>query len=243
MTLQYGGGAYRAEDVYCRICRACGYSEAQISAENTALSASLQTRDSSYTTIFRVTRRGVNLSKLDMINDISRGIADGSIELASAEKRLAEIEAAPGNRVAVTVLAAGLFSAFFTLLLGGKIWDFVLTFAIGAIISYVLSFFERADVYGFMNNLFGGIMDAGIAMLAFIAAGHIGVEIQLDAVIVGAMMPLLPGLAMTNAIRDYISGDYISGTASVMEALSMAIALAAGAALSFGIFMSLGVRV
>lgn len=243
LTLQYGGGAHRAEDVYCRICRACGFPDAQVSAQITSLTVSLSTDDGDRTTIFRVARRGVNLSKLDMINDVSRGISDGSVDLENAERRLAEIADAPGNREIVTVLAAGFSSAFFALLLGGKVWDFVLTFAIGAFISYVLSFFERAGAYGFMNNLFGGILDAGLATLAFVAAARIGVTIHLEAVIVGAMMPLLPGLAMTNAIRDTISGDYVSGTAGVMEALSMAISLAAGVAVSFGIFVSLGVTV
>lgn len=243
MTLRYGGGSHRAEDVYCRICNACGFHDVQASAQSTSLTVSLSAHENSYTAIFRVTRRSVNLSKLDMINDVSRGISNGSIDLENAERRLAEIESAAENRKIVTVLAAGFSSAFFALLLGGKVWDFVLTFIIGALISYVLSFFERAGAYGFMNNLFGGILDAGLATLAFVAAARIGIAIHLESVIVGAMMPLLPGLAMTNAIRDAISGDYVSGTAGVMEALSMAISLAAGVAVSFGIFVSLGVTV
>ena len=243
LTLQYGGGANRAEEVYCRICKACGMYDVQISAVSTTVSATLTENGHSYTTVFRVLRRGVNLSKLDMINNISRGLSDDSIDLETAQRKLKEIENAPGNREIVTVLSAGFSSAFFSLLLGGNAWDFAVTFLIGAFINFVLSFFEKAGAYSFMNNLFGGVLDAGIAIMISYAAMHFGIHTDLEAVIVGAMMPLLPGLATTNAIRDTISGDYISGTASVMEALSMAIALAAGAALSFGIFMSLGVNV
>lgn len=243
MTLQYGGGARRAEDMYCRICHALGVTDAQISAVSTSLSASLSVNGRSYTTIFRVLRRGVNLSKLNMINDVSRAIVAGNMDIYAAEKRLAEIEKAPGNPSTVTVMAAGFSSAFFALLLGGRLWDFALTFFIGAFINFILSFFEKAGAYNFINNLLGGIMDAGLAILISLGATYVGLATNLEPVIVGAMMPLLPGLAMTNAIRDTISGDYVSGTAGVMEALSMVIALAAGAALSIGIFMSLGVSV
>lgn len=243
LTLQYGGGAHRAEDVYCRICRACGFPDAQISAQSTSITASVTAPDGPHTTVFRVARRGVNLSKLDMINDVSRGISSGNIDLETAERRLAEIAELSGNRPIVTVLAAGFSSAFFALLLGGKAFEFALTFVIAAFTAYILSFFEKAGSYGFMNNLFGGIIDAGLAALAFVVAGHFGVTIRIESVIVGAMMPLLPGLAMTNAIRDTISGDYVSGTAGITEALSMAISLAAGVAVCLGIFASMGVKI
>ncbi|MBE6689535.1 MAG: threonine/serine exporter family protein [Ruminococcaceae bacterium] len=241
MTLQYGGGANRAEDVYCRICSAFGEDDAQISAVSTNLSVALSVDGQSYSTVFRIKRRGVNLSKLNSINDVSRALTSGTMTLAQAEEALRKIENSPANSDIVNVAASGFSSAFFSLLLGGGVWDFSLTFMIGALICYILSFFEKAGVYSFVNNLLGGLVDAGAAILVSLAVTPIGLETNLEAVIVGAMMPLLPGLAMTNAIRDTISGDYVSGTASVMEALSMAIALAAGAAVGFGIFMSQGV--
>ena len=44
--------------------------------------------------------------------------------------------------------------------------------------------------------------------------------------ITGAIMPLVPGLAITNAIRDIIAGDYLSGGARLFDAVVVAIALA-----------------
>ena len=48
------------------------------------------------------------------------------------------------------------------------------------------------------------------------------------AIIIGAIMPLLPGLAITNAIRDTVNGDLVSGVARAAEALLKAVAIAAG---------------
>ena len=41
-------------------------------------------------------------------------------------------------------------------------------------------------------------------------------------------MPLLPGLDITNAIRDTVNGDLVSGVARTAEALLKAVAIAAG---------------
>ena len=53
----------------------------------------------------------------------------------------------------------------------------------------------------------------------------------LKLIIIGAIMPLLPGLAMTNAIRDTMRGDLVSGVARGAEALLVAVALGTGAGL------------
>ena len=41
-------------------------------------------------------------------------------------------------------------------------------------------------------------------------------------------MPLVPGVAITNAIRDIMAGDFLSGTARVVEAVLIAVAIASG---------------
>lgn len=241
MTLRYGGGVQRAEEVYLRMCRACNVENPQISAFSTSISTSIEMHGETYSSLFRVVRRGVNLSKLNMINDLSRNFSDGKYDLETAEKMLSDIDGAVTVFDNYGMLGAGFSSAFFALLLGGGIWEFILTFLIGALISYILSIFERAHSFSFMNNLFGGVIDGGMAAMMFYVFMRFGIALKVDPIVVGAMMPLLPGLAITNAIRDTISGDYVSGVANVLEALSMAIALAAGAALSLGIFIWLGV--
>ena len=52
--------------------------------------------------------------------------------------------------------------------------------------------------------------------------------VVIEPVIGGAIMPLLPGLAVTNAMRDTIRGDLVSGGARVIEAILSVMMLAAG---------------
>ena len=241
MMLRYGGGVQRAEEVYLRMCSVCNVENPQISAFSTSISTSIEMEGETYSALFRVVRRGVNLSKLKMINDLSREFSSGKTDLETAEKLLSEIDCARTPFDNYGLLGAGFSSAFFALLLGGGVWEFILTFLIGALISYILSFFERAHSFSFINNLFGGVIDGGMAAALYCLMLNFSITVSVEPIVVGAMMPLLPGLAITNAIRDTISGDYVSGVANVLEALSMAIALAAGAALSLGTCIWLGV--
>ena len=52
-----------------------------------------------------------------------------------------------------------------------------------------------------------------------------------DKVIIGAIMPLVPGIAFTTSIRDFYNGDYLSGTIHLIDALLTAICIAVGACL------------
>ena len=53
-------------------------------------------------------------------------------------------------------------------------------------------------------------------------------------------MLFVPGVALTNSIRDFLSGDMLSGVARLMEAMLTAISLAAGAGVVIKIFDILG---
>ena len=49
-------------------------------------------------------------------------------------------------------------------------------------------------------------------------------------------MLLVPGLSFVNAIRDTMSGDLVSGTARGVEAIFLAIAIAAGSGIMLKLF-------
>ena len=57
-----------------------------------------------------------------------------------------------------------------------------------------------------------------------------------NAVITGAIMPLVPGVTFTTAIRDILNGDYSSGTSRMMEALVVALSVAVGIGTAMTLF-------
>ena len=63
-------------------------------------------------------------------------------------------------------------------------------------------------------------------------AAYLAVNGTQTNIIVGALMPFLPGVAFTNGLRDYMAGDLISGNSRIAEALLFATSIAIGLAFS-----------
>ena len=75
----------------------------------------------------------------------------------------------------------------------------------------------------FVANVVGSFVTA----LAAITLG-IFVKSDVSIVIIGGIIPLVPGLAAINATRDSINGDLVSGSARWLDAAVTAISIAAG---------------
>lgn len=53
-------------------------------------------------------------------------------------------------------------------------------------------------------------------------------QFHADKVLIGIIMLLIPGIILTNSIRDILLGDIISGSLRLVEAILMAATLALG---------------
>ena len=61
-----------------------------------------------------------------------------------------------------------------------------------------------------------------------------------DFVIIGILMLFVPGAALTNALRDFLTGDMLSGVSRLTEAVAIAVSLAAGAGIILTLWNSIG---
>ena len=66
---------------------------------------------------------------------------------------------------------------------------------------------------------------AGIATLLLV---QLGVGVNSDKIMIGGIMLLIPGIAMTNAIRDMLIGDIASGLLRLVNSILVAAAIACG---------------
>ena len=60
----------------------------------------------------------------------------------------------------------------------------------------------------------------------------------MDTIIISAIMPLVPGVAITNAVRDTLQGDYITGSSRMLEAFIKAASIALGVGIGMMLFGS-----
>ena len=226
VMLENGAETYRVEDTLIRICQSFDFAEVEAIVIPTGafVSVSMDGVSSTHTVIKRVKKRTINLTKVNDANTISRQITTGALTLEQAIMQLQDMNYTKTEKKLLPTLAAGLSAGFFTLLFGGGIFDFSIAALSGSLVQIAAFFLKKEDMFHFVISLTGGIITAFIAVVST----HLFSMGNLELIISGGIMPLLPGLAMTNAIRDSMRGDLVSGVARGTEALIVAITLAVG---------------
>lgn len=86
---------------------------------------------------------------------------------------------------------------------------------------------RKRKVSRFLTNVYVSLL---ISLLSLPAAAGV-IPVLHDKVVIGAIMPSVPGIALTTSIRDFYNGDYLSGTIHLIDALLTALCIAVGIAL------------
>ena len=226
IMLQAGAEIYRVEDTMLRILDTSGAETTEVLVLSTALMLNLDDPDiSSISKMQRITTRGTDLGNICTVNNLSRQYCAGELtldDMYDALKSLGESKRyAPWLMYLCTLLTA----VMFTLMLGGTAMDAVLT-GISAVVLVVFQMlFEHKVMNRFLYHM------AALACATFLVSvlqTALRIDCNQELIVAGTAMPLLPGVALTNAIRDTLQGDYISGAARVMEAFVRAVSCAVG---------------
>lgn len=228
LILENGGEIYRAEDTVERMGRAFGCTKVEVFAVPSGVFITLAFADGEEkTTVQRIRKRGTHLKKVDDANQVSRAIAAEEIDLPEALERLKEIAAWEDKKgQAFMPWAAALSSFSFAFMFGGSPIDGAVALVCAALTQGLIRLIKKYSLHYIVTSLAGGMICTLIPLLFHRLAG-IGL---VDAMVAGALMPLLPGLAMTNAVQDTMRGDMLSGVTHAAQAL-LILALVAGGAL------------
>jgi uncharacterized membrane protein YjjP (DUF1212 family) len=230
IVLESGGETYRAEETASFMAVALGGAEAECYATPTGVTLSFAGVDGRVHTILRrIKRRSMNLERVALVSSLSRSIVSGEIGFDEASAELCRIEAGRGASAAASSLAAAAGSGFFAMLFGGAWNDALVAGAVGALVSRFPPAMAARKIPDFFTNL---VAAAGAAALCM-ASRAAGLASSADATIIGVLMLLVPGVAITNAIRDTIAGDLVAGVARGADAVMSAAALAAGAGMTY----------
>ncbi len=230
IMLKNGAETYRVEDTITRILRTTGF--AQIEAFTTLTGITISLGDPSIlpiTSVKRVQNRSNHLRKVEMANDVSRRFVRGNLSTEAALKELEDIDKKPLTYPrSVVVPVCAMACGCFCILFGGNFRDFLATVLIGTVYGCFTILTDRLAAISFIKDLLCSIL---IGFLSLLLTHVIGLAQHMDLVIAGSIMPLVPGLAITNAIRDTLYGDYLSGLARALEACITAIVIAGGASI------------
>ncbi len=172
--------------------------------------------------------RGIQLSKVVAINRLSYEIAAGKHTLQEARRRLEEIRSAPAKPAWEQIAGSAFGAAGFCAVFGGGFMDCAADFVIGALL-YVFCLF----VSGSLSKIVGGICNALVATMLCLVSYRLGFGESLSNIIIGAVMPLIPGVPFVNGVRDLANSDYIAGITRLTDAMLGFICIALGVSISF----------
>lgn len=225
IMLRSGAETYRVEDTIKHILDTAGTAETEALVMLTGIIVTINRPGQEPVTIMRrVHDRGTNMHRIVEVNEISRKYCAGELSAEETQKKLKNIK---GRQYTVRIynLATVLVPAGFAPLFGGGFREIAASAAVGIILAALMTIGKRVRISSFILNI---LCTAGIAVTAAGLKMWIP-ALNMDTVIISCIMPLVPGVAITNAIRDTLRGDYISGGARALEAFVTAAAVAIGA--------------
>ena len=227
LIMENGGETCRVEETVLRMGHAFGFREVECFAVPSGLFVSYRKSDGTIeTAVKRIRRKGIDLTRIDEVNAISRHLEQEKMSCQEVLSQLKAVERRPSRLSPLQMAgAAAMSTAGWSLMFGGGAWDTVTAFFVGLLIEWVTLLMDKLHMQTLVATLAGGFLAAFLPMAVNRLTGTLVVE----AAVAGALMPMLPGLAMTNAVQDTMRGDMVSGISSAVSAAMSAVLLAVGA--------------
>ncbi len=220
-----GAEISRVEDSIGRLCTAYG-AHAEVFALTNAIYLTVTKDKKSQTTLRRINHYQTDLNYLDKLNDTCRKICVGSPPISEARKWMEEIESKRYNTGIQSVVYA-FVAASFSLFFGGGVRDAAISAAIGVVLYFLDQCFAKRQ----LNRIFSVFVVSVLCGLIAAGAIRIGWGRKLSSILIGDIMLLVPGLAITNSVRVMIKGDILSGILRLLESILLAIFMTIGFAI------------
>ena len=222
ILLMSGAETYRVEYAISQICRRFGLKSESFVTMTCVLTSAKKKNGEIITEVNRIYTVSNNLDKIDRIHKILLNIKD--YELEDLEKEIKFIQTKSLYSKRILLISYFFVAGFFSVLFNGKFKDFIVAGLGGIVVFYMGNFANKLKVNNFFINTLGGFVITLISI--FFTKIHFTSSPSYSAI--GTLMILVPGLALTNAIRDLINGDLIAGTSRTVEAFLVGSALAIG---------------
>jgi uncharacterized membrane protein YjjP (DUF1212 family) len=227
LMMKSGAEVYRVEDTITRICRACKIPYVECFATTTGIFLSIDRGDRDgdmHTFIKRINRTSIDLDRISALNEFSRTFTSTDMSVEEGFARLREIEHGKPYGLFLNALGALFIGATLCPCFGGRVLD-SLSCALITALAYLASLGIGRLQLNTFTNVF---LCCFVCALLAVAGRELGLVSGVAPVIIGAITLFMPGVAITNAARDLLSGDMLAGVARSAEAFVTAVAIAGG---------------
>ena len=234
LIMENGGETYRVEETITRMGHAFGFTEVESFAVPSGIFISYRKHDGSIeTAVKRITRKGIDLTRVDAVNAVSRRTEAEHLSCEEVMRLLKEIEHRPAKISRLGLTAAVAMSSFgWAAMFGGGLVDCLVACSVAFLCQGVAFLLDKAGMRSFVSTLLGSFLGTLLPMFFHLATGLL----MVDQTVAACLMPMLPGLAMTNAVQDTLRGDMVSGISSATSAILTACMIAGGALVGTALF-------
>jgi len=237
-----GAETHRVEDTITRILATANVPRTDVFVISTGLTITLAYEQTHTITVTRrVGRSANNLGRVSEVNRISRAFCNGEISLEEATLRLGNVRHMNLYSPVLQIIGAIITSSSFAYMFGGTVPDALAAALCGLVWGLVTIILQSRINRPFVTVALSSLLMALTAMtLTYLCNTYLNMSLQSQYLIVGAIMPVVPGVAITNAIRDLLQGDYVSACARILDAFLTASAVAVGIGAGLAISRELG---
>ncbi len=223
--LTSGAEIHRVEESVDRMCRAYGAVRVDVFIITSSMVVTIfDEEEHTYTQTRRITAYTTDFEKIHRLNALSRKICQEKPAPEAVEQELERIRCCKTYPFWLECLCYSIIAGAFTLFFGGSLQEMLVSLAVGLLVRLGMCLCELA----ISNKIFSKFFSAALATAMAVLAVRLGWVGSIDKIIIGNIMSLIPGIGLTNALRDLFTGDSIAGLLRCIEAALTALAIAAG---------------
>ena len=235
-----GAEVARTEYSVRRICKSFGAVRTEALSITTSLIVTVYYDEyGSVTQTRRVDKFAYNMDRLEKMNELSREICDKKLTVEEGRKKFSELMSEKYYVFNAQILFFMLIAFTFTLFFGGSVKDAAVSAFIAILFKYIDEFAKKLEINKFIPIVTSSLLGGFIAIMAVRA----GVADSVEMVSIGDVMLLIPGIMLTNSLRDMFGGDTITGGIRFIEATLIAVMIAVGFSASSKFYEELFLRV
>ena len=220
-----GAQISRVEDSIGRICKALGAVETHVfSVTSGIIVTAFDAKGNSATQLRRIHSGSLDMTRLEKLNQLSRDICADKVADTEIPARLEQIQQETGRPLWVMALVYALISGSLSIFFGAP-WTDGLCAAFTGVILCLLEHWMKKINLDHVFTVFLVSLLTGLCNAALVKAG---LGVRYDAISIGNIMLLIPGIAMTNAVHDMFVDDMISGVSRFFRSMVIAFLVAFG---------------
>lgn len=234
LMVESGAEIYRVEESAQRMFSSYGVGRVDVYATTSNIIVSLEVEDGVIKThTRRISQISTDIEKMHRLNSLVREMSSENPDLDYIKKSVEQIKNTPNYSTAVVLLFYGIIAGAFYLFFGGRSFiDLGLSIVIGLVVGIVTRICEYVNANKFIGKFLGSFLSSAIAFML----NKAGIIESMDYIIIGNIMTLIPGIGLTNALRDLFTGDSISGSLRLIEVTLLALSIACGYLLTIFLF-------